>query len=243
MQPEKQTSDRIKNIDIIEKPRFEKLEVVMTYKNTTSQYHLFETIASSLFALSENVEDELHRELKENVTETNNNQSRFTMNKLLNEEQDEVNKQLTSFNVVGITSPLQSTSEDEDESRSITSDPQSLSSDDDYFKINETTGSLLSFIKRNITVISNVLSKGKVKVDEQSCRGERLIALYKLGRQKFKDIAAQTQHDIFDYLEKNLYRKSYSEVWKLFTFKKKAYDFFNLTLYHVINLYTILFSI
>ena len=46
--------------------------------------------------------------------------------------------------------------------------------------------------------------KQKVKVDEQSCRSERLIALYKLGRRKFKDIAAQTQHDIFDYLGKNL---------------------------------------
>ena len=88
MKPRKQASDRIKNIEIIEKPRFEKLEVVRTYKNTASQYHLFEVIASSLFALSENVEDELNRELKEKVTQTNNNHSRFTMNKLLNEEQD-----------------------------------------------------------------------------------------------------------------------------------------------------------
>ena len=35
MQPRKQTTDRIKNIDIIEKPWFEKLEVVMMYKNIT----------------------------------------------------------------------------------------------------------------------------------------------------------------------------------------------------------------
>ena len=126
------------------------------------------------------------------------------MNKLLNEEQDELKKQLPSPNVVGITSPLESTSEDEDKSGSIASDPESLSSDDDYFKMNETASSLLSFIKRNTTVISNVLSKRKVKVDEQSCRSERLIALYKLGRRKFKDSAAQTQHDIFDYLGKNL---------------------------------------
>ena len=45
------------------------------------------------------------------------------MNKLLNEEQDELEKQLPSPNVVGITSPLESTSEDEDKSASITSDP------------------------------------------------------------------------------------------------------------------------
>ena len=140
MQPRKQTSDRIKNIDIIEKPRFEKLEVVRAYKNTTSQYHLFKAIASSLFALSENVEDELNRELKKKVTRTNSNYARFRMNKLLNEEQDELNKQLPSLNVVGITS----TSEDEDKSGSITSDPKSLSSDDDYFKINEAASSLFS---------------------------------------------------------------------------------------------------
>ena len=75
-------------------------------------------------------------------------------------------------------------------------------------------------------MISNVLSKGKVKVDEQSCRSERLIAFYKLGRQKFKDIAEQTQHDIFDHLGKTLYNKFYSEVWRLFTFKKNTDDFF-----------------
>ena len=62
-------------------------------------------------------------------------------------------------------------------SGSITSDPESLSSDNDYFKMNETVSFLLSLIKRNTTVISNILSKGKVKVDEQSCRSERLIAL------------------------------------------------------------------
>ena len=140
MQPRKQTSDIIKNIEIIEKPRFEKLEVVRTCKNTASQYHLFEAIASGLFALSENVKDELNRELKKKTTQTNNNHSRFTRNKLLNEEQDELNKQLPSLNVVGITS----TSEDEDKSGSITSDPKSLSSDDDYFKINETASSLFS---------------------------------------------------------------------------------------------------
>ena len=128
------------------------------------------------------MEDELNRELKKKVTQTNNNHSRFTINKLLNEERDELNKQLTFLNVVSITSPLESTSDDEDKSGSITSDPESLSSDDDYFKMNETASSLLSFIKRNTTVISNVLSKRKVKVDEQSCRSERLIALYKLGR-------------------------------------------------------------
>ena len=166
MQPRKQTSDIIKNIEIIEKPRFEKLEVVRTCKNTASQYHLFEAIASGLFALSENVKDELNRELKKKTTQTNNNHSRFTRNKLLNEEQDELNKQLPSLNVAGITSPLESTSEDEDKSGSITSDPESLSSDDDYFKMYETASSLLSFIKRNATVISNVLSKGKVKVNE-----------------------------------------------------------------------------
>ena len=55
------------------------------------------------------------------------------MNKLLNEEQDELNKQLPSLNVVGITSPLESTSEDEDKSGPITSDPESLLCDDDYF--------------------------------------------------------------------------------------------------------------
>ena len=60
MQPRKQASDRKKNIEIIEKPRFEKLEVVRTYKNTASQYHLFEAITSSLSALSENVEDKLN---------------------------------------------------------------------------------------------------------------------------------------------------------------------------------------
>ena len=168
IQPRKQTSDRIKNIEIIEKPRFGKLEVVRTYKNTASQYHLFEAIASGLFALSENVEGELNRELKKKVSQTNNNHSRFTMNKLLNEKQDELNKQLPSLNVVGITSPLESTSEDEDKSGSIISDPESLSSDDYYFKMSETASSLLSFIKRNTTVISNVLSKGKVKVNEQS---------------------------------------------------------------------------
>ena len=204
MQPRKQTSDRIKNIEIIEKPRFEKLEVVRTYKNTALQYHLLEAITSSLSALSENVEDKLNKELTKKVTQTNNSHSRFSMNKLLNEEQDELEKQLPSPNVVGITSPLESTSEDEDKSGSIASDPESLSSDDDYFKMNETASSLLSFIKRNTTVISNVLSKRKVKVDEQSCQSERLIALYELGRRKFKDIAAQTQHDIFDYLGKNL---------------------------------------
>ena len=182
MQPRKQTRDRTKNIEIIEKPRFEKLEVVRTYENTALQYHLFEAITSSLSALSENVEDKLNKELKKKVTQTNNSHSRFSMNKLLNEEQDELKKQLPSPNVVGITSPLESTSEDEDKSGSITSDPESLSSDDDYFKMNETASSLLSFIKRNTTVISNVLSKRKVKVDEQSCRSERLIALYKLGR-------------------------------------------------------------
>ena len=69
----------------------------------------------------------------------------------------------------------------------------------------------LYFIKRNTTVISNVFSKGKVKFDEQSF-SELLIALYKLGRQKFKNIAAQTQHDLFDYLGKNLYSKFYSEI-------------------------------
>ena len=133
MQPKKQTSDRIKIIDIIVQPRFEKLEVVRTFKSTTSQYHLFGAISSSLFALSENFEDELSRELERKVTQTNNNYSRFTMNKLLNEEQDELNKQLPSLNVVGITSPLESTSEDEDKSGPITSDPESLLCDDDYF--------------------------------------------------------------------------------------------------------------
>ena len=93
-----------------------------------------------MFALSENVEDELNRELKKKVTQTNNNYSRFRMNKLLNEEQDELNKQLPSLNVVSITS----TSEDKDKSESITSDPKSFSSDDDYFKINETASSLFS---------------------------------------------------------------------------------------------------
>ena len=179
-----------------------------------------------MFALSENVEDELNRELKKKVTQTNNNHSRFTINKLLNEERDELNKQLTFLNVVSITSPLESTSDDEDKSGSITSDPESFSSDDDYFKMNENSSSLLSFIKRNTTVLSNVLSKGKVKVDEQSCRSERLFALYKLGRQKVKGIVAQTQYDIFDYLGKNLYSKFYSEVWRLFTYKKKTDDFF-----------------
>ena len=91
MQSIKQTADRIKNIGISEKPPFEKLEVVMTYKNTTSQYHLFEEVFSSLFALSENVENELNRELNENFTQNNANQSRSLMNKLLNEELDEVN--------------------------------------------------------------------------------------------------------------------------------------------------------
>ena len=74
------------------------------------------------------------------------------MNKLLNE----VSKQLSSLNVVGISPPLESTSVDEDKSGSITSDPKSLSSVDDYFKMNETASSLLSFIKRNANVISNV---------------------------------------------------------------------------------------
>ena len=115
-----------------------------------------------------------------------------------------MNKQLPSLNVVGITSPLESTSEDEDKSGSRTSDPKSLSSDDDYFKMNETASSILSFIKRNAAVISNVLSKGKKKFDEQSCRSERLFTLYKLDRRNFKDIAAQTQHEIFHYLGKNL---------------------------------------
>ena len=99
------------------------MEVVRTYKNTASQYHLFEAITSSLSALSENVEDKLNRELKKKVTQTNNSHSRFSMNKLLNEEQDELEKQLPSPNVVGITSPFESTSEDEDKSASITSDP------------------------------------------------------------------------------------------------------------------------
>ena len=84
MQSIKQTADRIKNIGISEKPPFEKLEVVMTYKNTISQYHLFEEV------LSENVENELNRELNENFTQNNANQSRSLMNKLLNEELDEV---------------------------------------------------------------------------------------------------------------------------------------------------------
>ena len=57
------------------------------------------------------------------------------MNKLLNEKKDELNKQLPSLNVVDITSPLDSTSEDEDKSGSITSDPESISIDDDYFNI------------------------------------------------------------------------------------------------------------
>ena len=57
------------------------------------------------------------------------------MNKLLNEKKDELNKQLPSLNVVDITSPLESTSEDEDKSGSITSDPESISIDDDYFNI------------------------------------------------------------------------------------------------------------
>ena len=184
MLPRKQTSDRIKEIDITEKPRFEKLEVAVTYKNTISQYHLFQAIASNSFALSENVEHELNRGLKENVTQTNNNHSRFTMNKLLNKERDELNKQLPPLNVVGITSPLESTSENEDKSGSIISDPESLSSDDDYFKLNETASSLLSFIKRKTSALSNVLSKGKVKVDEKSCRSERLIALYKARQAK-----------------------------------------------------------
>ena len=125
MQPRKQTSDRITNIEIIEKSRFEKLEVIRTYKNTASQYHLFEVIGSSFFALSENVEDELNKELKKKVTQTNNNHSRFTMNKSLNEEQDELNEQLPFLNIVGITSPLESTSEDKDKPGSITSDPES----------------------------------------------------------------------------------------------------------------------
>ena len=92
--------------------------------------------------------------------------------------------------------------------------------------MNETASSLLSFIKRSTTVISNVLWKVKVKVDEQSCRSEHLIAVYKQGRQKFKDIAAQTQHGIFDYLGKNVYSKFYSKFWRLFMFKKKTDDFF-----------------
>ena len=86
-----------------------------TCKNTASRYHLFEATVSSLFALSENVEDKLNRELKKKVTQTNNNYSRFTPNKLLNEEQDELNKQLSSLNVIRITSLLDSTSEDEDQ--------------------------------------------------------------------------------------------------------------------------------
>ena len=57
------------------------------------------------------------------------------MNKLLNEKKDELNKQLPSLNVVDITSPLESTSEDKDKSGSITSDPESISIDDDYFNI------------------------------------------------------------------------------------------------------------
>ena len=57
------------------------------------------------------------------------------MNKLLNEKKDELNKQLPSLNVVDITSPLDSTSKDEDKSGSITSDPESISIDDDYFNI------------------------------------------------------------------------------------------------------------
>ena len=103
MQPRKQTSDRIKNIDIIEKPRF---EVPVKYKSSREKKHTkvnmrYEssrdfTIASSLFALSKNVEDELNRGLRKNVTQTNNNHSRFTMNNLLNEEQHELNKHLPS---------------------------------------------------------------------------------------------------------------------------------------------------
>ena len=58
------------------------------------------------------------------------------------------------------------------------------------------------------------------------CRSEHLIALYKLDRRKFKDIAAQTKHDMFDYLVKNLYNKFYSEVRRLFAFKKKSDDIF-----------------
>ena len=62
------------------------------------------------------MEDELNRELKKKGTKTNNNHSRFQINKLLNEKQDELNKQLPSLNAVGITSPLESTSKDEDKS-------------------------------------------------------------------------------------------------------------------------------
>ena len=130
------------------------------------------------------------------------------------------------LNVVGTTSPLESMSEDEGKSVSLTSDLESLSSDDDCFKMNETASSLLSFIKRSTTVISDVLWKVKVKVDEQSCCSEHLIAVYKLGRQKIKDIATQTQHGIFDYLGKNVYSKFYAKVWRLLRFKKKTDDFF-----------------
>ena len=68
--------------------------------------------------------------------------------------------------------------------------------------------------------------KRKVKIDEQSCRSEHLIPLYKLGKQIFKDIAAQIQHGIFDYHWINLYKKFYAVLWRLSTFKKKTDKFF-----------------
>ena len=84
----------------------QKYYLVMIYKNTKSNCYLFEAVTSSLFTLSENVEDELNRELNENITQTGNNPSRFIINKSLNEKQGEVNKQLLSLNFVGITRPL-----------------------------------------------------------------------------------------------------------------------------------------
>ena len=84
----------------------QKYYLVMIYKNTTSNCYLFEAVTSSLFTLSENVEDELNRELNENITQTGNNPSRFIINKSLNEKQGEVNKQLLSLNFVGVTRPL-----------------------------------------------------------------------------------------------------------------------------------------
>ena len=55
------------------------------------------------------------------------------------------------------------------------SDPGSLSSDDYYLKIYGTVSSFLSFVGRNVTLLPDILAKGKVKDDEQRFRSERLI--------------------------------------------------------------------
>ena len=68
-------------------------------------------------------------------------------------------KQLPALNVVNIYSPHESMSEKKDKSGPIASNPEPLPSADYYFEIYGIVSSFLSFIRRKIALLPNLLAK------------------------------------------------------------------------------------